>query len=85
MLSFSEINVCYLDNKAVLIYVWDHLLGLRAMQLLTGIIQNSLSLWTSRIFITQAFQKPCLNRIASQSHTIESDVFNSLCHSPFRT
>lgn len=84
MLGFSEINVCSLGNKAVLIYVWDHLLGLRAKQLLTGIIQNTLSLWTSRIFITHVFQKPCLKGIASQSHTIESDVFNSLCHSPFR-
>lgn len=50
MLQFSEINVCYLGNKAVLIYVLGHFLGTRAVWLLTGIIQNTLSLWTYNVY-----------------------------------
>lgn len=36
-----------------------------------------LSLLTLRTFITQVFQKPCLNRITLQLHIMESNVFNT--------
>lgn len=36
-----------------------------------------LSLLTLRTFITQVFQKPCLNRITLQLHIPESNVFNT--------
>lgn len=35
-----------------------------------------LSLQTLRAFITQVFQKPCLNRITLQLHITESHIFN---------
>lgn len=37
MLKFNDINVCYLSNKVCVVYVWGHLLGLRAVWLLTDI------------------------------------------------
>lgn len=62
MLEFSEINACFLDNKAFLLCVRGCLPGLRAMQLLSH--SEHLSPWTLKAFITQVLQKPCLNRIA---------------------